>query len=119
MNTIEELLSLLKMNSTYKGYHFLKAALFISITDEPSLSHLMTRVYQPVADQFHTTSFCVERNIRTLIRAWWDTKDHQILYGLTPYPISQKPAVGELLDILQWVLLKSKVHPEILKVNYI
>ncbi len=118
MNAIEELLKLLNMDSAYKGYHFLRAALCIAITDVPSLCHLMSNVYQPVAVQFDTTISCVERNIRTLINVWWDTDAHKILYSLTPYPITQKPAVGELLDILQWILLKSKDYPDLLAIYH-
>ncbi len=117
MNIIDDLLTLLKMHPTYKGYHFLKAALAIAMTDEVSLTHLTSHIYQPVAMQFHTTYSCVERNIRHLITVWWNTNAHKILYQLTPYPISQKPAVGELLGILQWILRKAEEQPELLKGN--
>ncbi len=114
MNRIEAFLSLLNLNPKYKGYPYLKSALGIALTEEFSLLQLNTYIYEPVAQLYHTSPHNVERNIRTLLHAWWETDDHKILYTLTPHPIPARPTIGEFLDIFRWILRYCEEHPEIL-----
>ena len=55
---------------TYIGFPYLACAVTLVQSDRSYLYQLFKMLYPAVADRFQTSPACVERDIRTLIRAF-------------------------------------------------
>lgn len=62
---IKSILYQLGVNSTYLGYYYLTLAITIAIEEEENLIYISKNIYPRIAEQYHTSIACVERNIRT------------------------------------------------------
>lgn len=62
---IKYILYQLGVNSTYLGYYYLTLAIAIAIEEEENLLYISKNIYPRIAEQYHTSISCVERNIRT------------------------------------------------------
>lgn len=78
---IRMLLKELGVKRNYLGLEYLIAS--IKLLDEDSSSLALTNVskliYTRIAAQYHTSVFCVERNIRTLIKAIWESGNRDLM----------------------------------------
>jgi len=75
----ERLLRLLGVSGKLSGFYF-AVYMLEQVQEKPEYVLLITkRLYKQTAQQFHTTSGCVERNLRTLVQACWRQPDHSLL----------------------------------------
>jgi hypothetical protein len=102
MNKVKDLPLTLGIHSTYKGYHYLVTSLEMILEDETSLIYFSKNIFPFVAKKYRTSVYCIERNIRTVIRLCWNSSRRELLQNITPYPLKKAPTVGEFLDILYW-----------------
>ena len=64
---IYQVLHRLGMTSNYTGYFQMAYAVYLVVRSPQRLLHVTKWLYPEVAQQFHTTRFAVERNIRFAI----------------------------------------------------
>lgn len=86
-----------------KGYHYLRAAILVSVDDYTLLESVTTRLYPTVAEQFHTTASRVERAIRHAIGIAWNQGNPEAFNALFGYTVNsrrKKPANSELIALL-------------------
>lgn len=62
---IEDTLSLLGLNNSYKGFHYLICGVGLVMEKPDILTYICKGVYWEIAGKFGTTYSCVERDIRT------------------------------------------------------
>ena len=77
--TTKQILRLLGINDSYKGYAYLILAVVLVIETPEILTNICKGLYNEIACQFDTTIFCVERNIRTIKNHLWECGDEVLL----------------------------------------
>ncbi len=86
-----------------KGYHFLREAITLVISDMSILSAITKILYPTIANHFETTPSRVERAIRHAIEVAWDRGDVETLQNIFGYTISTskgKPTNSEFISII-------------------
>ena len=77
------------------------------VQQKPDNVLLITKcLYKQTAQHFETTSSCVERNLRTLVRACWRQPDHTLLDQIAGRPLRKPPTNMQFLDMLSAYLRK-------------
>ncbi len=95
----ERLLRLLGVSGKLSGFHF-AVYMLEQVQEKPERVLLITkRLYNRTAQYFHTTTNCVERNLRTLIQACWRQPDHSLLERIAGHPLSQPPTNAQFIDM--------------------
>ena len=103
----ERLLRLLGVSGKLSGFYF-AVYMLERVQEKPEYVLLITkRLYRQTAQNFNTTTNCVERNLRTLVQACWIQPDHSMLDQIAGCPLSQPPTNTQLLDMLASYLRKS------------
>ncbi len=103
----ERLLRLLGVSGKLSGFYF-AVYMLEQVQEKPEYVLLITkRLYKQTAQQFHTTSGCVERNLRTLVHACWRQPDHSLLDRIAGHPLSQPPTNTQFIDMLAAYLRNS------------
>lgn len=103
----ERLLRLLGVSGKLSGFYF-AVYMLEQVQEKPEYVLLITkRLYKQTAQQFHTTSGCVERNLRTLVQACWRQPDHSLLDRIAGHPLSQLPTNTQFIDMLAAYLRNS------------
>lgn len=96
----ERLLRLLGVSGKLSGFYF-AVYMLEQVQEKPEYVLLITkRLYKQTAQQFHTASGCVERNLRTLVQACWRQPDHSLLDHIAGCPLSQPPTNSQFIDML-------------------
>ena len=86
-----------------KGYHYLREAILLAITDQDMLESVTKLLYPAVADKFDTSPSRVERAIRHAIETAWDRGDVEILNSMFGYTINGgkgKPTNSEFIALI-------------------
>lgn len=103
----ERLLRLLGVSGKLSGFYF-AVYMLEQVQEKPEYVLLITkRLYKQTAQRFHTTSSCVERNLRTLVQACWRQPDHSLLDQIAGHPLSQPPTNTQFIDMLAAYLRNS------------
>ena len=103
----ERLLRLLGVSGKLSGFYF-AVYMLEQVQEKPEYVLLITkRLYKQTAQRFHTTSSCVERNLRTLVQACWRQPDHSLLDQIAGHPLSQPPTNTQFIDLLAAYLRNS------------
>ena len=97
---IRQLLVRLGIPGNYLGHGYLIAALTLCLEHEEYLHALTKQLYPSVAKQFQTTSYSVERNLRTVIQYCWTRGNRRFLEEIAGYPLLDQPSPGLFLSIL-------------------
>ena len=84
-NAAHKLLRILGANGGYLGFYY-------------KTIYQCKWLYNEVAERYHTTPFCVERNIRTMVDMIWNYGNRQFLKELVPYPFNAKPKNAQFID---------------------
>lgn len=92
--------------ASYVGFPYLVYALSLVQSDQTYLYQIFKRLYPAVAGRFDTSPACVERDLRTLVRAFWARGGQQALERFAPCP--ERPTVGELIALLTIELKKQE-----------
>ena len=104
---IEYLIRSLGIGATYRGYEYLIYGIRLCLSDENYLLFVSKYLYPDIARHYNTTSYSVERDIRTVIRVCWENGYDQLQsYSLRPLYV--RPTAGEFFDILVAYLSRSK-----------
>lgn len=102
----ERLLRLLGVSGKLSGFHF-AVYMLEQVQEKPEYVLLITkRLYNQTAQHFHTTTNCVERNLRTLVQACWRQPDHSLLERIAGHPLSQPPTNAQFIDMVAAFLRK-------------
>lgn len=91
------LLRLLGANGGYLGFYYTACAIEIVMQSDESI-YQCKWLYNEVAKRYQTTSFCVERNIRTLVDTIWNFGNRALLKEIIPYPVNAKPKNAQFID---------------------
>ena len=103
----ERLLRLLGVSGKLSGFYF-AVYMLEQVQEKPEYVLLITkRLYRQTAQHFHTSSDCVERNLRTLVQACWRQPDHGLLERIAGHPLSQPPTNTQFIDMLAAYLRSS------------
>ena len=99
----DRLLRLLGVSGKLSGFYY---AVYM-LEQKPDNVLLITKcLYKQTAQHFETTSSCVERNLRTLVRACWRQPDHTLLDQIAGRPLRKPPTNMQFLDMLSAYLRK-------------
>ena len=104
---IEYLIRSLGIGATYRGYAYLIYGTRLCLSDENYLLFVSKYLYPDIARHYNTTSYSVERDIRTVIRVCWENGYDQ-LQSYSFRPLHVRPTAGEFFDILVAYLSRSK-----------
>ena len=111
---IEYLIRSLGIGATYRGYEYLIYGIRLCLSDENYLLFVSKYLYPDIARHYNTTSYSVERNIRTVIKVCWEHGNKQLLEKIALRPLYLKPTSGEFFDILTAHLQKcSAAFPQL------
>lgn len=102
---VEALLLLLGISSNYRGYQLLLATLN-AVLDDPDKMLRANRLFQEIADTFHTSPTSVRDNIETLINVSWRKNPH-LIQEITGYPLVSRPSVKRFLEIVLNYLMRT------------
>lgn len=86
-----------------KGYHYLREAIMLAISDAEMINSVTKVLYPTIAKTFNTTSSRVERAIRHAIELAWDRGDIDILnnfFGFTIHNVRGKPTNSEFIAMI-------------------
>ena len=81
--------------SNYVGFPYLACAISLVQTEPEYLYQVFKCLYPAVATAFRTSAACVERDIRTLLCAYWRSGGQPLLQAISP-----RPTVSELIALL-------------------
>nr|WP_294467648.1 sporulation initiation factor Spo0A C-terminal domain-containing protein [uncultured Sellimonas sp.] len=57
------------ISGRYKGFYYLKDAVFLVLENERSLCNIQQEIYQPIAETYHVSVSSIARAIRTVCQA--------------------------------------------------
>ena len=97
---IERLIRSLGIGATYRGYHYLQYGIKLCLENEDYLLSVSKSLYPQIADHYCTSSYSVERDIRTVINVFWERGNRELLQKIAMHPLEIRPASSEFLDIL-------------------
>ena len=102
----DRLLRLLGVSGKLSGFYY-AVYMLEQVQHKPDHVLLITkRLYKQTAQHFETTSGCVKRNLRTLVRACWRQPDHTLLEQIAGRPLRKPPTNMQFLDMLSAYLRK-------------
>ena len=100
------LLRMLGVSGKLSGFYY-AVYMLEQVQQKPDHVLLITKcLYRQTAQHFETTSGCVERNFRTLVRACWRQPDHTLLNQIAGRPLRAPPTNMQFLDMLSAYLRK-------------
>lgn len=92
-----KLLRRLGANGSYLGFYYTASAIDL-VMDSGEPIYQCKWLYGEVAKLYHTTPYCVERNIRTVVDAIWSQGNRELLVEIIPYPANAKPKNAQFID---------------------
>ena len=96
-NASHKLLRRLGANGSYLGFYYTASAIDL-VMDSGEPIYQCKWLYGEVAKLYHTTPYCVERNIRTVVDAIWSQGNRELLVEIIPYPANAKPKNAQFID---------------------
>ena len=114
MSQTSMLLNQLGVGGRYRGFQWMIRAIDLAREDPDRLLRLTKTIYPVVAQEFGTSWYCVERNLRTIVENCWEHGNRKLLQELAGYPLVERPSNGEFLDILTNYLLRKENRTETL-----
>lgn len=91
MPTEEEIRNTLRrlgVKTSNRGYSYISYGISLTLQDKSYLEYVTKGLYVDIARNFNTSGSCVERDIRTTVKAIWETEDTDLLMeicnGTTP-----------------------------------
>ncbi len=100
---VTEIMHQIGVPAHIKGYHYLREAIILSITDIEAINSVTKILYPTVAKKHNTTSSRVERAIRHAIEVAWDRGDIDVLnsyFGFTIQNDRGKPTNSEFIAMI-------------------
>lgn len=100
---VTEIMHQIGVPAHIKGYHYLREAIVLSITNSEFINSITKILYPTVAKKHNTTSSRVERAIRHAIEVAWDRGDIDVLNSYFGYTIQNergKPTNSEFIAMI-------------------
>lgn len=98
-NELYSLLHQLGITSNYTGFFHAAYAVSLAVQQPERLLLVTKWLYPEVAKRYGTTSGCVERNIRTVVRVAW-ASNRPLLEALARRQLDSRPTASQFLSIL-------------------
>ena len=67
------------VNRSYTGHSYVVYGLLLITEDPGRLEYITKSLYLDIAEHYHTNWSCVEKNIRTIVNAVWDSHNTELL----------------------------------------
>ena len=102
-NRVTDMIHEIGIPAHIKGYHFLREAVKLAVTDPEIISSITKRLYPTIAEKFATSPSKVERGMRHAIEVAWNRgkiENINNLFGLQIYGANEKPTNGELIALI-------------------
>lgn len=96
---IHETLFRLGANSSYLGFLYVTFCTAMVLENEDWLCQIKVP-YIDAAAEYHTTSKCVERNIRTLLTVIWQNGNRELLFEIAGVPLNRRPKNKAFIGML-------------------
>lgn len=104
---IENLLHSGGVSHRYIGHTYFIRAVMLAVENPERLHHICKEIYEPIAEEYHTSSTAVERNIRTIRDVFVRNQGVEKLEQLgLDYIMNQCPYPGELIEIFAYYCSK-------------
>ncbi len=103
---IQHLLRELGVNSSYTGFRYTVRAISLNISQPELITYISKGLYMEIAHSFHTTSSCVERDIRTVINTIWLRGDRELLNYIFRTELRRKPRNADFIDALSQYIVE-------------
>lgn len=118
---VKNVLRQLGIGKRYSGYDYIIHTIGLMLFDERFFSCITKILYATVAENYNTSSLCVEKNIRKVIQTIWDNPNNKDLierFFSSSY-IHIKPSNKEFLGLLYEYAKSYNVLEEIFHINKI
>lgn len=100
---LETILQQFGAGEHYSGYKFCIRAVEIALEHPETLDSITKCIYPEIADLYHTSRKCVERNLRTMIEKIWKSGGREFFCG--PDSNDQKrPSNSRFIEMLVQIL---------------
>lgn len=86
-----------------KGYHYLRTAIILCISDKEMINNVTKMLYPTIADKYNTSASRVERAIRHAIEVAWERGDIDVINSIFGYTIRStkgKPTNSEFIALI-------------------
>lgn len=78
------------VSRSYTGYNYVVHGLLLIIEDEERITCITKTLYLDIAQHFHTSWSCVEKNIRTIVKCVWGSHNTELLETIFSKSASDK-----------------------------
>lgn len=106
---VEKVLRSLGAKGTDTGYRYAVASILIYIDYWEMDKHVMITkdIYPIIANDYNTTVYSVERNIRTVINRCWNCNP-KVVNELFGYELNQKPSNADFLETVAYNIVENE-----------
>lgn len=96
------LLKKLGIQKMYKGCEYIVSSISYMNKNEKYFTPVTKVLYVEIAKQYNTSSLCVEKNMRSIIKSIWSRPENSELISeiFGPYNLSKRPSNMEFLILL-------------------
>ena len=109
---IREVLWPCGLSGRYRGFPLLITAIRLCIDDEIQARMVSKSLYARVAEECGCPLYCVDRNIRTVIKRAWAVNPGY-MRELTGYPMAAPPSSTEFIEIISSYILREHLTKRI------
>ncbi len=103
---IKAILRQLDVKSSYQGYNYVVYGIELVLKDQGRLKYVTKLLYPDIAVKYHTSWKCVERNIRTVVRAVWKTDNPELLTTICGGAKLERPNNCQFFQIMSQYVMK-------------
>lgn len=96
----DDLLRRMGVSGCYRGLSYITQAIGLLVKDPDRIHYIVKGVYLEIAQALGTTSACIERDIRTVLRVIWKHPDHTLLDEVMRHHMLRRPQNREFLEAL-------------------
>ena len=100
MSYRKRILQSLGITPNYRGFWILLSAIALVMENESRLTLITKKLYPVLAQEFETTTDCIERNIRTVVDVCWNYGNRKLLDQIAGYHLPNKPNNASFISIL-------------------
>ncbi|MFI3174503.1 MAG: sporulation initiation factor Spo0A C-terminal domain-containing protein [Bacillota bacterium] len=106
---ISTILGRMGIPASIRGYHFLRAAIMMTVENTELLNGITKGLYPDVGKEYKTTGSKVERAIRHAIESAWKKNGQEVYFEIAGYLFTQKPTNGQFIaDMTEYFRMNVK-----------
>lgn len=91
------------ITSKYKGYYFVLDAIEIASSKQNETLYITKDIYPIIAKKYNTTTYSVEKDIRTIIEKCW-INNKQLLERIAGCKLDYCPTNSEFIDYMTYYM---------------